>query len=849
MFNNRFIFYLKKMGIPLSILAGSFTFFFLTLNFLINVVTEVFQKTLGTGNLLEPEPVNLATSMIYSFPFLGTTSVVYGVLFLVSFTAAAVLVFKYITNYGQIKKEQKGSARFTTFKEIQDQYRDVPEKEERFNGSGGVPVGRYKKRLFIDDSPVNNMVIGTTRSGKGETFVFSTIDIYSRAEQQASMILNDPKGELYAASKDTLEGLGYHVEVLNLMNPIQSMSYNLLQLTIDAFMEGNFSLSQQYARSVAFMLYHDPKAKDPFWANSATDLCTALILALCEQCKKEREKINMYNVALMLSDLGTRMMKDEDGEEVSALDDFFSKFPENHPAKMQYATINFSSGQTRASILANANAKLGVFTLDGTAKLTSRNSYDMSKIGFSRWIKGKAAPDTRIHVTFSGNKRATIRTDADGMFTLFHKNPLQVGDSFTITAEKKITVVNITGLITRERKDEVKIHEGLLEYEVNNANVEMMAIMDFDKPTAVFMIVPDYDATLNVIASLYVKQVYTNLARIASNSEGGKCHREVIFILDEFGNMPAIEGMANIVTVCLGRNIRFNLVIQAYAQLENLYGDDWKTIDGNCGNTLYLLTADESTAELISKKLGEETILTKSRSGQTLSMSKSKTESVDSRRLMTATEVMGLKEGEMIVIRIIKRQDKDRKRIKSYPIFLTGKTALKYRWEYLSEFYNTDNSINDIDIPCEHSMTDLNQLRASFYTNNFADNLQTVKTDSEDSLKKQEEQKTVEAEVTSTKQNSRSNRHQKRKADMQKEAAFNEYVNEHYKVEQLFNSTFLRNVDAEHPEHYLDMGIIDFREFVLANTHQLEDKFCSVILTKINGVLTKLKEEQECVTQ
>ncbi|ANU28581.1 VirD4-like conjugal transfer protein, CD1115 family [Planococcus versutus] len=853
MFNDRFTFYLKKIGIPLLILAGSFTFFFLTLNFLVNVVAEVFQKTLGTGNLLEPESVNLTTSMIYSFPFLGTASAVYVVLFLVSFIAAAVLVFKYITNYGQIKKEQKGSARFTTFKEIQDQYRDVPEKGERFNGNGGVPVGRYKKRLFIDDSPVNNMVIGTTRSGKGETFVFSAIDIYSRAEQQASMILNDPKGELYAASKETLEGLGYHVEVLNLMNPIQSMSYNLLQLTIDAFMEGNFSLSQQYARSVAFMLYHDPKAKDPFWANSATDLCTALILALCEQCKMEREKINMYNVALMLSDLGTRMMKNEDGEEVSALDDFFSKFPENHPAKMQYATINFSSGQTRASILANANAKLGVFTLDGTAKLTSRNSYDMSKIGFSRWIKGKAAPDTRIHVIFSGNKTATIRTDADGMFTLFHKNPLQVGDSFTITAEKKVTVVNITGLITRERKDKEKVHEGLLEYEVNNANVEMMAIMDFDKPTAVFMIVPDYDATLNVIASLYVKQVYTNLARIASNSEGGKCHREVIFILDEFGNMPAIEGMANIVTVCLGRNIRFNLVIQAYAQLENLYGDDWKTIDGNCGNTLYLLTADESTAELISKKLGEETILTKSRSGQTLSMSKSKTESVDSRRLMTATEVMGLKEGEMIVIRIIKRQDKERKRIKSYPIFLTGKTALKYRWEYLSEFYNTDNSINDIDIPCEHSMTDLNQLRASFYTNNFADNLQTVK---KGSLKRQEEQKQlrekqkmVEAEVASTKQNSRSNRHQKRKADMQKEAAFNEYVNEHYKVEHLFNSTFLRNIDTENPEHYLDMGIIDFREFVLASTHQFEDKFCSVILTKINGVLTKLKEEQERVTK
>nr|MBF6634668.1 type IV secretory system conjugative DNA transfer family protein [Planococcus sp. (in: firmicutes)] len=715
-----------------------------------------------------------------------------------------------------------------------------PEKGEKFKGSGGVPVARHNKRIFIDDSPVNNMVIGTTRSGKGETFVFSTIDIYSRAEQQASMILNDPKGELYAASKDTLEGLGYHVEVLNLMNPIQSMSYNLLQLTIDAFMEGNFSLSQQYARSVAFMLYHDPKAKDPFWANSATDLCTALILALCEQCKHEKEKINMYNVALMLSDLGTRTVMNEDEEEVSALDDFFSKFPENHPAKMQYATINFSSGQTRASILANANAKLGVFTLDGTAKLTSRNSFDMSKIGFSRWIKGKTAPDTRIHVTFSSNETATIRTDADGMFTLFHKNPLQIGDSFTITVGKEETVVNVTGLIEWERKDGQLIHEGLLEHEVVNGNVEIQAIMEFDKPTAVFMIVPDYDATLNVIGSLYVKQVYTNLARIASNSEGGKCHREVVFILDEFGNMPAIEGMANIVTVCLGRNIRFNLVIQAYAQLENLYGDDWKTIDGNCGNTLYLLTADESTAELISKKLGDETILTKSRSGQTLSMSKSKTESVDSRRLMTATEVMGLKEGEMIVIRIIKRQDKDRKRIKSYPIFLTGKTALKYRWEYLSAYYNTDNSINDIDIPCEHSMTDLNQLRASFTANNFADNL------SKQLLEKEGAEKS--AAVASVKQKKAAARHKERRAQIQKEIDFNQFVNDHYKVQQLFNRTFLKNVDAENPEKYMEMGIVDFREFILANDHQIEDKFCSVILTKINGTLTKIKEEEERVT-
>ena len=49
---------------------------------------------------------------------------------------------------------------------------------------------------------------------------------------------NDPKGELYKGSKETLEERGYEVQVLNLETPDQSMSYNPLQLIIDAYVRG-----------------------------------------------------------------------------------------------------------------------------------------------------------------------------------------------------------------------------------------------------------------------------------------------------------------------------------------------------------------------------------------------------------------------------------------------------------------------------------------------------------------------------------------------------------------------------------------------------------------------------------
>jgi hypothetical protein len=63
---------------------------------------------------------------------------------------------------------------------------------------------------------------------------------------------------------------------------------------------------------------------------------------------------------------------------------------------------------------------------------------------------------------------------------------------------------------------------------------------------------------------------------------------------------------------------------------------------------------------------------------------------------------MELKEGESVVVRVVKRQDKARQRIKAHPIYNTGKTALKYRWEYLGEDFDTDRSILDIDISSLH---------------------------------------------------------------------------------------------------------------------------------------------------
>ncbi|MDU3546431.1 MAG: hypothetical protein E7F83_03305 [Clostridium sp.] len=129
----------------------------------------------------------------------------YPLLYLLAYVLTGVVLFKLVFNikasFKDIRDGQKGNSRFATLDEIKEQYRAVDEVEsdkERLNGGyegrGGVIVSRYKDKIFIDDSPTNNLIIGTTRSGKGELFIFPTIDLYSRAGIKSSLVVNDPKG-------------------------------------------------------------------------------------------------------------------------------------------------------------------------------------------------------------------------------------------------------------------------------------------------------------------------------------------------------------------------------------------------------------------------------------------------------------------------------------------------------------------------------------------------------------------------------------------------------------------------------------------------------------------------------
>ncbi|MFC7061108.1 VirD4-like conjugal transfer protein, CD1115 family [Halobacillus seohaensis] len=720
----------KQVLIPLSICF--FTATMLIATFMLNVVFAMWDTVQTFPDFSKPLIIQASyftDLQLKEYPWF------YSIVVFIGLLGVAHMVYKLQSNFKQIGTDEKGSQRFATRKEIQQQYKAIPDRKHTYQGQGGPVLARKGEKAFIDPSPVNNLIIGTTRSGKGQTYVIPTIDAYSRAEEQPSLVINDPKGELFASSRETLENRGYEVDVLNLMNPMQSMSFNLLELVKQSYQDGDFSTAQTLCETITHMLYHNPQAKEPMWDDSAKSLVNAMILAITEKSITEgtEEKITMYTVANMLSELGTKNEVDEKGQEYNALDEYFQELPQSHVAKEQYATSNFSKGNTRSSIFTTAMNGLTKFTMSETAKMTAKNSLDLKKVGFGQSVKGRGTPFSKVFVTFPDGITETNQSGESGTWTINFSSKLKEGDILTIVQDQEPLSAKQRW---KQMKDQRKYHEekqrSQLFIQVKEVHEEsgevyfstspdflsdltVERVCYFTKPIALFMVTPDYDTSTHAIPSIFVSQLYYVLSKNASIAKGQKCLREVVFMLDEFGNMPGIADMNNKITVCLGRNIRFHLVVQSYAQLKDLYGEDGQaTIRGNCGNEIYILSADYDSASYFSSKLGKQTLNTQTRSGSTFSLDKSKTESTEGRDLFTANELQELDEGDSVVRRVLMRRDKKGRKIRAFPIYNTGKHSMKYAHTYLNHHFDTSRSITEEEIDTPHRHIDPKDLVMDF---------------------------------------------------------------------------------------------------------------------------------------
>jgi len=187
---------------------------------------------------------------------------------------------------------------------------------------------------------------------------------------------------------------------------------------------------------------------------------------------------------------------------------------------------------------------------------------------------------------------------------------------------------------------------------------EMEQILCFDtaidaekfckRKSAIFLIMPEEDSSKYFMISLIVQQLYREILSVADEL-GGKLKNRVMMYLDEIGTIPKIDSAEMMFSASRSRKVSIVAIIQSLAQLEKNYGKEGAAIIiDNCQVTLFGGFAPNSqTAEVMSKNLGEQTVL----SGSITRTPKDGSQSLQmmSRPLMTADELKTMPKFHFIV--------------------------------------------------------------------------------------------------------------------------------------------------------------------------------------------------------
>lgn len=646
----------------------------MVMNFVINTliaIPEMFKDLDNPGKYVGLKNVLPNINNIRTYGGIYIPIFIILLIFLLALDACTAYKMKVAWSEEYFNIGQKGDERWTTDEEIKQQFLEIPDKNESFPGYGGTIVSRMGNKLYIDTSPVNNMIIGITRSGKGEMYVFPSIDVYSRAEKKASLVINDMKLELYKSSKKTLENRGYKVYLLNFDDPIHSMGFNPLTVIIELAVNGDYENAELLAQAFAFSIFNpdEPANTDRFWNDASSSLLAALILAHLEDCLRMDEMDNDRRYKIWTEKRVAYDGLDDDlKEKADKLYEEELNKNEKSDIILNPAVMYLPEDAGYEKIYDNVK-KINMYSIINTFTELAR-------------IRNPENPDiTALDIYFSKRpqldraklKYAAIEIAGDKPKSSIFGVMLSRLTTFTYESMAKMTA---------------------------ESSFDLEEIGFGEKPVAVFLGLPDYDTSKHFLATVFIRQVSLVLSKRANRDRSGKCKRLVKFIVDEAGNMPAIEGLETYITMNLGRNISYDFYIQSYSQFEKKYGEGWKTIKGNCGNQIYILTSDGDTAQTFSEDLGNETIVDLQRTGEKLSTHKHFMENTQEKPLLNKNQLMRLNEGECVVKRVMSRKDLNGNRVEPTPIFNSEESGkrFKYRYEYLTETFPNPGDIDLYEI-------------------------------------------------------------------------------------------------------------------------------------------------------
>ena len=447
-------------------------------------------------------------------------------------------------------------------------------KEEKKDGIPMYAVYSHKKKeLDINlSAPAHGLIIGATGSGKTTTFINPVIQILGHTSAGSSIICTDPKGELFQLHSKFLKEQGYNVMVLDLRDPYSSFRWNPLGDIYDRYQLYLKTGDEIYERTdeadpEELELINAPEEYGEVWYEYKGK-AYASRRHLINTVKIEKQKIY-----------------DELYEDLNDLISVICPIESKDDPVWEKGARSIIMATCLAMLEDSENPELEMtrekFCFYNINKAISNSENEFAAL--KDYFKGRSKLSKAVGLS------RQVLSAAD-----------QTLSSYMSIAFDKLSMFNDEGLCALTSATDIQPERFASE------------------PTALFLKIPDEKDTRHALAAVFILCIYKALIKVASAREDLSLPRNVYFLLDEFGNMPKIEKFDKMITVGRSRKIWFHMVVQSYAQLNNVYGDTVADIvKSNCGIKMFIGSNDIATCEEFSKLCGNMSVATTSVSSST----------------------------------------------------------------------------------------------------------------------------------------------------------------------------------------------------------------------------------------
>lgn len=313
----------------------------------------------------------------FSPDFIASTLTFYILALVGIFVAVSSYFFDREKGFGfSTSKKDKGYSRWAKESEVKKQLVEVDPKAYTADAAGLVVINNGKK-IWVDNGEAHNIVVGSTGSGKTQAIVFPLVQ--SLAKRGESMIITDPKGEIYENTANMLRERGYNIVILNFRNPQNGNAWNPLGLPYTLYKEGNTDKAIELLDDLAKNILYDENSKDPYWENAGADYFSGLALGLFEDAKPEEVNLNSMN---LMSSLGEERFG---GPNNNYIKEYFNGKDPSKPAYINASGTVFTAEETKQGVLSTFKQKVKIFSSrDNLSEMLSYSDFDMKEIGRKR---------------------------------------------------------------------------------------------------------------------------------------------------------------------------------------------------------------------------------------------------------------------------------------------------------------------------------------------------------------------------------------------------------------------------------------------------------------------------------